>query len=370
MSAAKIRVIVVDDSALVRSLLAEIINRQADMVCIATANDPLIARELIREQDPDVITLDIEMPRMDGIDFLRRLMLLRPTPVVMISTLTERGAEVTLKALELGAVDFVAKPRLGVANGLQELSGQIVEKIRVAAAAKVSRLRADALPSASTSLVTGSAPIESARHPQPLGHLSSEKLIVIGASTGGTEAIKEVLINMPADSPAIAITQHMPAGFTASFAKRLDSLCQIVVKEASDRERLLPGHAYIAPGGKQFHIGRSGANYIAIVDDAPPVNRHKPSVEVLFRSAAQQVGRNAFAIMLTGMGADGAAAMKEMKDAGSYNFVQNESTCVVFGMPREAIARGAADEILPLCDIAPALLERLRTTAGVHRHRL
>ena len=361
--------IVVDDSSLVRSLLSEIINRQRDMECIGTANDPLVAREMISEQDPDVITLDVEMPRMDGIDFLGRLMRLRPTPVVMISTLTERGAEVTMKALELGAVDFVAKPRVGLASGLNDLAAQIVDKIRVAAVAQVRRAPArDAAPAA------GSAGSAAVAHAAPaaglLGRLSTEKLICIGASTGGTEAIKEVLVQMPADSPAIVITQHMPPGFTTSFAARLNGLCQITVKEAVNGERILPGHAYIAPGGTQFHVARSGANYVAVVDDGPPVNRHKPSVEVLFKSAAAVVGRNAFGIMLTGMGNDGAVAMREMKDAGSYNYVQDEATCIVFGMPREAIAHGAADEVLPLGQIAPALIARLRGTTDRLHHRI
>ncbi len=366
----KIRVIVVDDSALVRSLLAEIINRQSDMECIGTANDPLVAREMIREHNPDVITLDVEMPRMDGIDFLGRLMRLRPMPVVMVSTLTERGADVTLRALELGAVDFVSKPRIGVVHGLNGLALQIVEKIRVAAVAQVRRAMAPSpaqtaeasdskvLPAAQLALLSLSV------------HMSTEKLVCIGASTGGTEAIKEVLLHLPADAPAIAIAQHMPAGFTTSFAARLNSLCQISVKEAVHGERILPGHAYIAPGGRHFSIGRSGTNYVAVVDDGPPVNRHKPSVEVLFKSAAAVAGRNAYAIMLTGMGNDGAAAMREMKDAGSYNFVQDEASCIVFGMPREAIAHGAADEVLPLSAIAPALLAQLRNSPERLHHRV
>lgn len=364
----KTRVIVVDDSALVRSLLAEIINRQPDMECIGTANDPLVAREMIREKNPDVITLDIEMPKMDGIDFLGRIMRLRPMPVLMISTLTERGAEITMRALELGAVDFVSKPRVGVANGLSQLSTEIVEKIRIAASAHVHRM----VKPAPAALEHGAAPVAkpAVSSATLLGKLSTEKLIAIGASTGGTEAIREVLTQMPADAPAIVITQHMPPGFTTSFAARLNSLCQITVKEASHGERLLPGHAYIAPGGKQFAISRSGANYVAVVDEqAPPVNRHKPSVEVLFKSVAQFAGRNATGVMLTGMGADGAAAMREMKDAGSYNYVQDEASCIVFGMPREAIAHGAADEVLPLTQIAPALLAKLRASPDV-RHRI
>ena len=370
----KIRVVVVDDSALVRSLLAEIINRQRDMECIGTANDPLVAREMIRERSPDVITLDVEMPRMDGIDFLGRLMRLRPMPVVMISTLTERGADVTLRALELGAVDFVSKPRVGLVNGLNELATQIVDKIRVAAVAQVRRVQREsavAAPAAQTVAAPLGHPARAAAPPAALSsRVSTEKVVCIGASTGGTEAIKEVLLRLPADAPAIAITQHMPAGFTTSFAARLNSLCQITVKEAVHGERLLPGHAYIAPGGKQFSIDRSGANYVAVVDDGPPVNRHKPSVEVLFKSAAAVVGRNAYAIMLTGMGNDGAAAMRQMKDAGSYNYVQDEASCIVFGMPREAIAHGAADEVLPLSAIAPALLAQLRSNSDRVHHRI
>ena len=359
----KIRVLVIDDSALVRSLLAEIINRQKDMECVGAANDPLIARELIRELNPDVLTLDIEMPRMDGIDFLGRLMHLRPMPVVMVSTLTERGAEITMKALELGAVDFVAKPRIGVASGLTELSDQIVEKVRIAASAHIKRL-GTASPSAG---VAAGAATSAGVPVRAIGHVSTEKLICIGASTGGTEAIKEILTRLPADSPGIVITQHMPPGFTTSFAARLNSLSQIAVQEAANGERILPGHAYIAPGGKQFRVSRSGANYVAVVEDGETVNRHKPSVEVLFKSAASVVGRNAFGVMLTGMGNDGAKAMREMKDAGSYNFVQDEASCIVFGMPREAILHGAADEVLPLSAIAPALIAKLSSATDRYR---
>ena len=357
----KTRVIVVDDSALVRGLLAEIIDRQPDMCCIGAAADPLVAREMIRNLNPDVITLDIEMPRMDGIDFLARLMRLRPMPVVMVSTLTERGADVTLKALELGAVDFVAKPKIGVSDGLRQLGADITEKIRTAARARVHRLAAP--PAAGTA---PARPVATAS----LGRLSTEKLIFIGASTGGTEATREVLINLPADSPAVMITQHMPPGFTKSYAARLNGLCRIRVAEAVDGERVLPGHAYIAPGGFHLSVERSGANYIARVVDGEPVNRHKPSVEVLFDSAARVVGRNALGVMLTGMGADGAKAMKTMRDAGSWNVAQDEASCVVFGMPREAIAHGAAHEVLPLEQIAPRLIEWLRANAGAATSRV
>jgi two-component system chemotaxis response regulator CheB len=361
VSVSKIRVLVVDDSALVRSLVAEIINRERDMECVGTANDPLIAREMIRELNPDVLTLDIEMPKMDGIDFLGRLMRLRPMPVVMISTLTERGADVTMRALELGAVDFVAKPRIGLVDGINDLAGQIVDKVRVAASAHIRRVVA-------TNVNAVDAGVLHRPQIQSIGRISTEKLICIGASTGGTEAIKEVLIHMPADSPGIAITQHMPPGFTTSFAARLNGLCQITVQEAVHGARILPGHAYIAPGGKQFRVDRSGANYICVVEDGELVNRHKPSVEVLFKSVARVVGPNAFGIMLTGMGNDGAKAMKEMKDAGSYNYVQDEASCIVFGMPREAILHGAADEVLPLCGIAGALLKKL--SGSIDRYRI
>jgi two-component system, chemotaxis family, protein-glutamate methylesterase/glutaminase len=362
----KTRVVVVDDSALVRSLLAEIINRQPDMECVGAAADPFAAREMIRNLNPDVITLDVEMPRMDGIDFLSKLMRLRPMPVLMVSTLTERGAEVTMRALELGAIDFVAKPKIGVADGLKQLAEEITEKVRIAAKAHVKR--APAAPAAAAPGAAAAA--KPAAAPSPLGRLSTEKIIFIGASTGGTEATKEVLMNLPPDSPAVVITQHMPPGFTKSYAARLDTLCKIRVKEAVDGERVLPGHAYIAPGGLHLSVERSGANYVARVRDGEPVNRHKPSVEVLFESAARVVGQNAFGIMLTGMGADGARAMKTMRDAGSYNYAQNESTCVVFGMPREAIIHGAAHEVLPLQEIAPKLMEKLRSMHGALLHRV
>ena len=300
---AKTRVIVVDDSALVRSLLTEIINRQPDMVCVGAAADPLVAREMIRELNPDVITLDVEMPRMDGIDFLSKLMRLRPMPVVMVSTLTERGAEVTMKALELGAVDFVAKPKIGIADGLRLLAEDITDKVRIASKATIRKHHAPA-PAA-----PGAPAAAKPAMPASVGRLSTEKIIFIGASTGGTEATKEVLVNLPPDCPAVVITQHMPPGFTKSYAARLDGLCRISVKEAQDGERILPGHAYIAPGGLHLSVERSGANYIARVQEGDPVNRHRPSVEVLFKSAARVVGPNALGIMLTGMGADGAKAM-------------------------------------------------------------
>ena len=347
----KTRVVVVDDSALVRGLLAEMINRQPDMECVGVAPDPIVARQVIRDLNPDVITLDVEMPHMDGIDFLARLMRLKPTPVVMVSTLTERGADVTLRALELGAIDFVAKPKIGIADGLRQLASDITDKIRIAASARLQR---------------PVAPAAGAVAPRPaaLGRLSTEKIIFIGASTGGTEATREVLVGLPPDAPAVMITQHMPPGFTKGSAARLDSLCGISVQEAEEGERILPGHAYIAPGGLHLSVDRSGANYVARLADTEPVNRHRPSVEPLFLSAARVVGPNALGVMLTGMGADGAQAMRRMRDAGSWNVAQDEASCVVFGMPKMAIAAGAVHEVLPVSQIALRLLERLRSTAG------
>jgi two-component system chemotaxis response regulator CheB len=354
----KTRVLIIDDSALVRSLLAQIINREPDLQAIGAAPDPLAAREMIRALNPDVLTLDVEMPKMDGLDFLERLMRLRPTPVVMVSTLTERGAETTLRALELGAVDFVPKPRVGIAAGLQELAHDICEKIRVASRARMHRHAAP--------VAAGGAGVVKVRA-AAFSRVSTEKLIAIGASTGGTEAIREVLMQLPADSPAVLITQHMPPGFTRSFAARLDGLCRITVSEAVDGERVLPGHAYIAPGDRHLRLARSGANYQVALDEGPPVNRHRPSVEVLFRSVAAHAGPNALGVMLTGMGRDGATAMLEMKQAGAVNLAQDEATCVVFGMPKEAIACGAVDEVLPVQKIGPRLLELLASLGAAHR---
>lgn len=350
----RIKVVVVDDSALVRNLLTEIINRHHDMAVVGTAADPLVAREVIRATDPDVLTLDVEMPRMDGLDFLERLMRLRPTPVVMVSTLTEQGSEATLRALELGAIDFVSKPRVGIAAGLEEYAEEIVGKIRVAARTK-SRLAPR----------RGAPPPAAVLPPLGSRRLSTEKLVFVGASTGGTEAIRAFLEALPADTPGILITQHMPPGFTKAFAQRLDGLTQVRVAEAVDGERVLPGHAYIAPGGQHMALARSGANYVVRLTDEPPVNRHRPSVEVLFDSAAALAGRNAIGVMMTGMGRDGALAMRRMREAGAYNFAQDEASCVVFGMPKEAIAAGAVHEVLPLARIAPAVLQRIAAAGPV-----
>jgi two-component system chemotaxis response regulator CheB len=346
----KIKVLVIDDSALIRSLLTEIINSQPDMTVVGAAPDPLIARDMIKQLNPDVLTLDVEMPKMDGLDFLEKLMRLRPMPVVMVSTLTEKGSEITLHALELGAIDFVTKPKMSITEGMREYTGIIANKIRAASQAKIASLPRQ-------SAVNHDAATAPKMLRNPL--ISSEKLLIIGASTGGTEAIKAFLLQMPSDCPGILITQHMPAGFTKAFANRLDSLCQISVKESEGGERILPGHAYIAPGDKHLLLARSGANYVTQLSDAPPVSRHKPSVDVLFDSAATFAGKNAIGIILTGMGKDGAEGMAKMKGAGAYNFAQNEESCVVYGMPREAVAHGGVDEVAHLNDLPKLVLNHL-----------
>ncbi|NIF21715.1 protein-glutamate methylesterase/protein-glutamine glutaminase [Candidatus Pantoea multigeneris] len=339
----KITVMCVDDSALMRQLMTEIINSHPDMEMVATAPDPLAARDLIKQFNPQVLTLDVEMPRMDGLDFLEKLMRLRPMPVVMVSSLTGKGSEVTLRALELGAVDFVTKPQLGIREGMLAYSQMIADKIRAA-----SRARLHPRSPASVPPVIKAGPL-----------LSSEKLIAVGSSTGGTEAIRHLLQPLPATSPALMITQHMPPGFTRSFAERLNKLCQITVKEAEEGERILPGHAYIAPGALHMELGRSGANYVVRLNDGPAVNRHKPSVDVLFRSVALHAGRNAVGVILTGMGNDGAAGMLDLHRAGAWTIAQSEKTCVVFGMPREAIAFGGVSEVLDLGEISQRMLAKI-----------
>jgi two-component system chemotaxis response regulator CheB len=346
----KIKVLVIDDSALIRSLLTEIINSQKDMEVVGVAPDPIIAREMIKALNPDVLTLDVEMPKMDGLDFLEKLMRLRPTPVVMVSTLTEKGNEITMRALELGAIDFVTKPKISIADGMREYTDTISDKIRAAAQAKIATI-------ARSRNQNNEAVISPMLLRNPL--ISSEKLLIIGASTGGTEAIKSFLLQMPSDCPGILITQHMPAGFTKSFANRLDSLCQISVKEAEGGERILPGHAYIAPGDKHLLLARSGANYVTALSDAAPVSRHKPSVDVLFESAATYGGKNVVGVILTGMGKDGAVGMANMKQAGAYNFAQNEASCVVYGMPKEAVAHGGVHEIAHLNDLPKLVFNHL-----------
>lgn len=350
----KIKVLIVDDSALIRSLLTEIINSHADMEVVAAAPNPLVARDLIKQHNPDVLTLDVEMPKMDGLDFLERLMRLRPMPVVMISSLTERGSEITMRALELGAVDFVTKPKISIADGMHEYTQLIGDKIRAASQARIIQR----MPIATPANGSGVLPVLN----NPL--ISSEKLIIIGASTGGTEAIKSFLMQMPSDAPGILIAQHMPPGFTKSFADRLNSLCKIEVTEAQGGERILPGHAFIAPGHSHLLLTRSGANYVTQLSDAPPVNRHRPSVDVLFDSAAATAGKNSIGVILTGMGKDGAAGMLRMREAGTYNFAQDEASCVVFGMPKEAIAVGGVHEVAPLKELPLKVLAHLAANSS------
>lgn len=339
----KIKVLCVDDSALIRNIMTNIVNQQPDMEMVATALDPLIARDLIKLHNPDVLTLDVEMPRMDGLDFLERLMRLRPMPVIMVSSLTSKGSDITLSALELGAVDFVTKPQMGLQEGMMQYSELIAEKIRTAATAHIRRRE----------LHSGPPKIISS----PL--MGSEKIIAIGASTGGTEAIRHVLMQMPASCPGIVIAQHMPPGFTRSFADRLDKICQISVKEAEDGERVLPGHAYIAPGGKHMELCRSGANYHVRLNELPPVNRHRPSVDMLLQSVAKSAGKNAVGAILTGMGHDGAKGLLELHQTGARTLAQSEKTCVVYGMPREAVALNAVSEIVDLDQIAQTILKSI-----------
>ena len=348
----KIKVLVIDDSALIRSLLKEIINSYPDMEMVGAAANPYQARDMIKALNPDVLTLDVEMPEMDGLSFLEKLMRLRPMPVLMISSVTEQGSEAALRALELGAVDYLAKPKTGIAEGMQLYADEIAEKIRVAFSARVVKLGANGQEARTTLPLLGNRII------------TTEKIVVVGASTGGTEAIKEFLMRMPADAPGILITQHMPPSFTKSFANRLDSLCKIKVTEAVDGERVLPGHAYIAPGDWHLMLRRSGANYVTELSQSAPVNRHRPSVDVLFRSAARYAGKNVIGTIMTGMGKDGALGMLEMHQAGAYNLAQDEASCVVFGMPKEAIAAGGVDEVVGITDMTQRVLLKLMKDGG------
>jgi two-component system chemotaxis response regulator CheB len=362
----KIRVLVVDDSAVVRGLLSRVINSQPDMTVIAVASDPIAAIERLKASTPDVLTLDVEMPRMDGLQFLEKLMRIRPLPVVMVSSLTARGAEVTLRALELGAVDFVAKPSAGDAESLAAYTEEVAEKVRAAAASRVSRRiartpvgdrtlppRGVALPSAARGVLAPPRPLPPARSPGA----ANDKTIVIGASTGGVEALREVLVPLPEDMPPILIAQHMPGGFTRTFAQRLDAQCRIHVKEAEDGEFLAHGSAYIAPGDWHMLVERKQGRLAIRLSDGPPVNRHRPSVDPLFRSTAQTAGAKCIGVMLSGMGADGAQAMLELRDSGAHNIAQDEASCVVFGMPKQAIAAGAVHDVLPLREISARLIE-------------
>lgn len=356
MPGLRIRTLIVDDSTLVRQLLTSILSSDPQIEVVGTAADPLIAREKIKALNPDVITLDIEMPRMDGLEFLEKIMSLRPTPVVMISSLTQKGVDATMRALEIGAIDFVAKPTIDVTAGLDELAAEIIAKVKAAAQARVRARRRDPAPS-------GVAAVG-------MRYASTDKVIAIGASTGGVESITTVLMDMPADAPGIVVTQHMPPQFTGSFARRLDNTCRIRVVEASDGTRVLPGHAYIAPGGTHLTLVRSGGTFVCRVGGTERVSGHCPSVDVLFSSVAETAAANAVGLILTGMGKDGAAGLLAMRKAGAHTIGQDEATSVVYGMPRVAFEIGAVEEQVDLDHAAGRVLssfdkdKRPRMAAG------
>ena len=350
----RIRVLTVDDSALMRQVLATLLAKDPDIEVVGSAPDPYIAREKIKALNPDVLTLDVEMPKMDGITFLEKLMRGHPMPVVMVSSLTETGCETTLRALELGAVDFITKPKIDLREGMEDIAQDLIAKVRAAAVANLKRealnvrRETNPRPPSPFPLRSGSAMIK-----------TTDTIIAIGSSTGGTEAVKQVLEMLPPHTPPILITQHMPERFTKSWADRMNSLCRISVKEAQDGDSVLPGHALIAPGNFHMTLVRSGARYTVRINQEPPVNRHRPSVDVMFASVAQYAGANAVGVILTGMGGDGAKEMLTMKRAGAFTLAQDEASCVVFGMPKEAIKAGAVDKVLPLHEIAGAILSHV-----------
>jgi len=341
--AKKIRVLIVDDSAVVRQTMSDILSSDPQIEVMSTAGDPFIAAERIRDEIPDVITLDVEMPRMDGITFLHKIMSQHPIPVVMCSSLTEKGSETALKALEYGAVEIIQKPRMGTKGFLEESRVRICDAVKAASQARVRKVTATR---AVAPKLTADVIMD-----KPRSHAmmqTTEKVVVVGASTGGTEALRVFLESLPADSPGIVIVQHMPEGFTRAFSQRLDGLCRISVKEAADNDTVVRGRALIAPGNHHLLLKRSGARYYVEVKDGPLVSRHRPSVDVLFRSAARYAGKNAVGVIMTGMGDDGAHGMLEMKEAGAINIAQDEASCIVFGMPNEAIKLGGVDHIRPL----------------------
>ncbi|PWG64128.1 protein-glutamate methylesterase/protein-glutamine glutaminase [Spiribacter halobius] len=340
------RVLVVDDSALIRQLLTELIDRAPDMEVVGAARDPYDAREQIKALNPDVLTLDVEMPKMDGLVFLRNLMRLRPMPVVMVSSLTREGADETLEALALGAVDFLPKPQVDIAEGLEAYAEDLLDKLRAAARARP-RALPDVRPTAMRRRVR-----------------TTERLLAVGASTGGTEAIRVFLQGLPRNCPGVVVTQHIPPGFSAAFAERMNRQTGLVVSEAQDGQRVLPGHVCIAPGDRHLEIERDGARYVCRLSDAPPVNRHRPSVDVLFRSVAVAAGPRAVGVLMTGMGVDGAEGLGAMLAAGADTLAQDEATSVVWGMPGEAVHRGAAAEVLPLERLAEAALARASAEEG------
>jgi len=348
----KIKVLIVDDSAVVRQTLSDILSSDPEIEVMAAAGDPFVAAQRLRDEVPDVITLDVEMPKMDGLTFLKKIMSQHPIPVVMCSSLTGSGSETAMKAIEYGAVEIIPKPRVGTKQFLEESRILICDTVKAAAQAKVRRISPRTLTAAPK--LTADAVLA-----KPSGTAmiqTTEKVVVVGASTGGTEALRDFLEAMPADTPGIVIVQHMPENFTAAFSKRLDGLCKITIKEAEDGDTVVRGRALIGPGNRHVLLKRSGARYYVEVKDGPLVSRHRPSVDVLFRSAARYAGKNAIGVIMTGMGDDGARGMREMKEAGAYNFAQDEASCVVFGMPKEAIKLGAVDRVLPLDALAAAVL--------------
>ena len=354
MSKPRIRVLIVDDSAVVRQTLSEVLSSDPEIEVIATAADPFVAADRISEQVPDVITLDIEIPRMDGLTFLQKIMSQHPIPVVICSSLAEEGAQSTLKALEYGAVDIIAKPRVGSKQFLEDSRIILCQVVKAAAGARLQTLRPRR---AVQPKLTADAILSPATHAMAE---TTEKVVAVGASTGGTEALKTLLEALPPDAPGIVIVQHMPEVFTRAFADRLNGLCRITVKEAESNDTVLRGHALIAPGNHHMLLKRSGARYYVEIKEGPLVCRHRPSVDVLFRSAARYAGQNAVGVILTGMGDDGARGMLEMKQAGAKTIAQDEATCVVFGMPNEAIKRSAVDKVLPLDAVAGAMLNYAR----------
>ncbi|RMH36145.1 MAG: chemotaxis response regulator protein-glutamate methylesterase [Nitrospirae bacterium] len=350
--AKRIRVLVVDDSALMRQVLTHLLSHDHEIEVVGSASDPYSARDKIKELNPDVLTLDVEMPKMDGLTFLEKLMRARPMPVVMVSSLTEAGCQTTLRALELGAVDFCTKPKVDVRYGMEAQADQLIRKIKAAALANLPR-RSRSVASPARPAVLSGAMIK-----------TTDIVIAIGASTGGTEALKEVLEVLPSNVPPIIVTQHMPEKFTRTFADRLNQLCRIVVKEAQEGDSVIAGQALIAPGNYHMELRRNGARYYVTLTQEPPVNRHRPSVDVMFHSVAKYAGANSVGIILTGMGNDGAAGMLAMKQAGAYTLAQDEASCVVFGMPKEAIKAGGVDKIVPLADLPSILLAHVRSHNG------
>jgi len=353
----KIRVLIVDDSAVVRQTLTELLASDPRIEVMGAAADPYIAAEKIRHEVPDVITLDVEMPRMDGLTFLKKVMTQHPIPVVICSSLAGSGSETAIRALEYGAVEIITKPRLGAKSYLEESKVHIIDAVKAASVANLKRLAFRAQTPSHIEIqpkLTADAVLPKVASKAMVQ--TTEKVVVIGASTGGTEALRSILVSLPLDAPGIVIVQHMPEHFTSAFAKRLDSICAISVKEAADGDTLIRGRVLIAPGNRHTLLKRSGARYYVEVKDGPLVCRHRPSVDVLFRSAARYGGKNVVGVIMTGMGDDGARGMKEMKDSGAFNIAQDEQTSVVFGMPKEAIKLGAVDKVVPLGGISSALL--------------